>query len=443
MSGQRRVNRLWPAMLAILCVPGEGLAANGQSEREIFYEEARRLLASQRSETAYSMLSSRELDYAGREGFDYLLGVAALDSGRPGEAIFAFQRLLAVRPDFAGARLDYARAYYQIGDYERARIEFEKVLSADPPGQIRTTVDTYLAAIAEGAAVRGPGNFQTYFDFASGYDSNPAAATDEELFLNFRLDPRNLEQSSAFAMSTLGVAWTSSISETAALMFNGRLDHRSNMSAHFVDTTNIDLGAAWSWMPNSNTFTLAANVLHSGLDQRYHRRDLGLTAAWSYQLSDTWQLNAFGRAVNVTFDDEALAVRDSLQAMGGLGLAVRGTSSELSLSLFAGQDDPDQDTSPYTSDTEGLSLGYKQLIGGGSHFFLEASYIEADFDEPFFGFERTDDTVTASVGFVLANFPAPRWQSTMRFSSTQKDSTVMLYQFDRHELSLSFRRVFQ
>jgi len=51
---------------------------------------------------------------------NYLLGVSALDSGRTDEAVIAFERVLAVMPNHAGAQMDLARAYYATGSFDLA-----------------------------------------------------------------------------------------------------------------------------------------------------------------------------------------------------------------------------------------------------------------------------------------------------------------------------------
>jgi hypothetical protein len=85
-------------------------------DREVVYEQAKKALRDGRSETAYQLLVQYEINWSGEDAFDYLFGVAALDSGHAGDAIFSLQRLVARQPDFSGARLELARAYYDVGD---------------------------------------------------------------------------------------------------------------------------------------------------------------------------------------------------------------------------------------------------------------------------------------------------------------------------------------
>ena len=168
-------------------------------------------------------------DWSGEDAFDYLLGVAALDSGHAGDAIFSLQRLVARQPDFSGARLELARAYYDVGDNELARIEFARVQSENPPPNVAQTVSDYMAAI-EIKSREYQASAQYYIELGGGYDSNAPASTDENIFLNFVLNPTNLEQSSAFAKVTLGGLWNNPISPSSQVLFNARVDHRANPS---------------------------------------------------------------------------------------------------------------------------------------------------------------------------------------------------------------------
>jgi len=51
---------------------------------------------------------------AGNLDYDYLLGIAALDSGQPDKASLALERVLAVTPDYVGAGSILARAYFAL-----------------------------------------------------------------------------------------------------------------------------------------------------------------------------------------------------------------------------------------------------------------------------------------------------------------------------------------
>src|SRR5688572_5773819 len=76
-------------------------------------------------------------DIASPVSSDYLRGIDALDNGRLGEAISALERVVAVEPEFSGARMELARAQFASGNYARADSEFRYLLAQAPPARVR------------------------------------------------------------------------------------------------------------------------------------------------------------------------------------------------------------------------------------------------------------------------------------------------------------------
>ncbi|MGB5441272.1 MAG: tetratricopeptide repeat protein, partial [Gammaproteobacteria bacterium] len=136
---------------------------------ELFAVEEQ-LLREGKAEQAYTRLLESFDQYAGIPDFDYLFGLAAIDSGHPTEAIFAFERILDVIPVHAEARIELARAYYKLNEYQAAQQEFETVRE-DAPLAVQSTIDKFLAAIKYASAPAQP-HFEAYVQAGLGYDSN-------------------------------------------------------------------------------------------------------------------------------------------------------------------------------------------------------------------------------------------------------------------------------
>jgi Flp pilus assembly protein TadD len=111
------------------------------------------------AETQYAALSAEAEIRAGDPAFDYRLGVTAADSGHYGEAIIAFQRVLAVQPTLAQARAELARAYALAGDIDTARAQFATVVD-DPslPDPVRQRFTGFAEAGAGHAERCGAGD---------------------------------------------------------------------------------------------------------------------------------------------------------------------------------------------------------------------------------------------------------------------------------------------
>ena len=110
------------------------------------------LLAAGKADEAWALLAPLEAEAGGSPDYDYLYGIAALDTGRTRPAIDAFERVLAREPDFAGARMELARAHYEAGDYPAAEEQFRYLLTQSPPAATQSVIERYLVAIDQGMA---------------------------------------------------------------------------------------------------------------------------------------------------------------------------------------------------------------------------------------------------------------------------------------------------
>jgi tetratricopeptide (TPR) repeat protein len=165
---------------------------------EKLLQKAGELIKGGKPAEAYSMLEPFEFEHSGEERFDYLIGIAALDSGKPDKATLAFERLLMVNPNLAAARLDMARSYYQLGDMPRARGEFETVLKQNPSAAAKAIIQKYLDSIAARESGKKT-DLTGYIEGMTGADSNVNYATSQpEIFVDFpgkyaTLDPGSVK----------------------------------------------------------------------------------------------------------------------------------------------------------------------------------------------------------------------------------------------------------
>ena len=84
-------------------------------------QQAEALLGQGKPAEAYQLLAPFEAQQNADPRFDYLLGAALLESGKPAEAIAPFRRVLAVNPLFAAARLDLGRANFAVGNFAKGK----------------------------------------------------------------------------------------------------------------------------------------------------------------------------------------------------------------------------------------------------------------------------------------------------------------------------------
>lgn len=162
----RRARWISALIFLALAVPVSPAFANPE-----VIENARRLLNQGNPKQAYVDLIKHEAELAGNLDYDYLLGVAALDSGKLDDAIIAFERVLAINANHAGAQMDLARTYFMAGSYDLAEAAFKQLAESNPPAIAKQTINRYLEAI-ENRKRQTTAGWSGYAELGIGYDTN-------------------------------------------------------------------------------------------------------------------------------------------------------------------------------------------------------------------------------------------------------------------------------
>jgi outer membrane protein len=132
---------------------------------------AQQQLAAGNPKQAYMLLIAEQDKFGGDVEFDYLLGVAALDSGKVDDAIIAFERVLTKTPKNAGAQLDLGRAYFTAGSFDLAEATFLVLRRSNPPPNAMLAINRYLDAI-NARKKKTARSITAWGETSLGYDTN-------------------------------------------------------------------------------------------------------------------------------------------------------------------------------------------------------------------------------------------------------------------------------
>jgi outer membrane protein len=434
--------------------------ATGSEVYEKLLLDADALIKRGKPADAYALLEPLEFEHAGEERFDYLIGVAALDSGKPDKATLAFERVLAINPDFAAARMDMARAYYQLGDLLRAKTEFALTLKQNPTAAARLTIHKYLNEITAQEAGKRT-HLAGYIEGTVGHDNNVNNSTNQaQIFVDVLGEYRTLYSANVKTPDNYyGVAAGGEVMHS--LNASWRLYAAVDMSQRNYGTQNIfdsqDLEERAGVMFGAKTYQLRAGVLGGqyNLGDARNRDMTGYNADWFHAFSPSNQLNVYGQHTRYRFADVVMQPNDYDQQAIGIGwlhVTADGRSSLYS-SLYLGTEKdvstiittatPNGGRIDGTKRFNGLRIGSQTLLNDNTTLFANAGMQAGDYSRVnyYFQRQRSDRLYDLAAG---ANW---RWDSLWalrpQLSYSKNDSNIDIYGFDRMDVSLTVRRDFR
>lgn len=416
--------------------------ASDPTDLESLLGQARPLLETQRAEAAYALLAPREAEYGGTPAYDYLYGMAALDTGRAAEAVFALERVAAAEPAFDGARMELGRAYFESGDFESARKEFAYLRERAPPAPTRVVIERYLVAIDAYVSTFRP-RLVTSVGLGAGYDSNANGSTGDKQFLGFNLDARNVATASGFLDATLGADYVRPLGRNYAWLASVRANERWNPEAHFVDQTLVAANSTAAARFGGWRTGLGVSTSWTALDGASHdwAGDVELRA--THGLGPHWEVTGFASYGPLNYLVDRLDILDVNRLLASVRLD-RGdlpAGGAASLTLLGGHDAVRQQGSPYGSDRYGARASYGWQAGARTRALIDAGALRSDYDgRGFFGIARRDTQYSAVALCDIEDAPVAGWTLEPRLRYMKNDSNVSLYASDRWEVGLFLHR---
>ena len=405
-------------------------------------QQATRLVREGHAAQAYALLTPLTDTNAADADFDYTLGLAALDSGHTAEAILALQRALAVRPNFAQARAEIARAYALTGDIDTARKQFDTV-AGDPT--IPDPVRQRFGALVHGFdKINQPGlKVSGYAEAGAGYDSNVNAATSQSQLviplLSF-LGPATLSgaatrQGDGFGSVEGGLTVDYGFDRHSHVFVSGLGSGHINLKQTAFSQAIAVATAGYAYTAsNHDVLSLSGQYQRFWLGGTGYRRAAGGTVQYSHVLAPARSLSLAGQFFDIAFPTDPL--RNARRYSGSLTYVDGG----LLLGLQGGSEDAKAATN------RNLSNGFYGARAAAEHalaqrlsIFGNAAVERRDYRAPdtLFLLNRRDTQFDAAAG--LRFRLTPRLIATTQGGYTHNTSNIALNQYDRVTGTVSVR----
>lgn len=407
--------------------------------------QADQLLNKGQAQAAFDLLAPLEDERAGDADYDYLLGLAALETGKGGIAAFAFERCLATDPKNGPCRVQMARTHLALGENASAREELETVKASNPPKEVNELVARFLGTVAQREKDEKQ-RLEFHAQVGTGYDSNVTGTTDATTIaiprlggLPFTLSGVSTKQEDLFLQAEAGANLDRALSPAWRLLAGANVSARSHQDVDSFDSTSADASIGLGWATGANSVQARLQLQDYRLDGDAFRSLYGVMGQFQHAYSESAAVSAWAQASQI---DYHLGNPDAARYTLGTGYSrVLATTRPLAVfaSLYAGTEDSDISGIGLGQDFAGLRIGGKLTLNARLALTAALSAEQRSFDglSPLFLVEREDTGVDATVGAIWQLGKKLSLRPTYTFSSS--DSNTPLSDYDRHLVAVDLR----
>lgn len=421
-------------IVSLFCLP-LAVSASVINELTVLIEQGK-------SNQAYQLSLEHIDEFEGDPAFDLQYGVAAIDSGKVSEGIFALERVHLLEPKNYLASLELARGYFLIKQYARATVLFNQVSSISPPSNVQTRIDRYLALIKDKTTIP-PTKFTSFVELWAGHDSNinsgPSSQTDVVI-----LSDNALGRSDPYFNMRAGSSIKHAYSPDNSLLFDASIDSRIYDTEHEQDFGTVNLSAGHLWRVDGAQYQIKFNLQKYHLDNHNYRDLLGTTGVWTKQLSRTSIVKVFGGLNSLAYDGQSW--RDSTQVNLGANYLRAGEGRWKPLyfmGAFVGDEDPE--VSGIISDSQvdrlffggnvGVQLSPVKDINVTPVLTYQVSKYKGE--DWIYNIKRKDRFAMFNINMEWV--VDPNWTLLANYSYTDVGSNIELYKYDRQQTMLGIR----
>lgn len=423
------------------------LALSSQAAASATTDQLQRLLDIGQAGQAYEIAQTAYEAESGDPAFDFLYGLAAMESGHLDRAAFALERVLIAQPGHNRARLELARAYFLLGDDQAARTEFQAVLAQDPPPNVAARIRVFLERIdARQRAARY--RYGGYVAFGLGHDSNLNSATSDAVhdlpaLRQVTLTDESLQTSDTFRQIEAGLDGEHRWTKRSAMFGALHLDDRHNLEHDALDTTAFGVQAGLAHTRGTDRFRFPLHYQQLNLDDAAYRHSTTLGAQWSRAWRKADEFTLFVQAGALRYPDQQ--ARDTDLVLGGTTLTHRSAQRPAlySAGLYYGSESAREAIGSHNGRTfYGLRLG-GQWSPRADHTLLGSlglQDVRYDTTHPAFARTRSDELYQASATWI--------WRLRRDLAAKaalehfNNGSNISVYGYRRTQLLFSLRRDF-
>jgi tetratricopeptide (TPR) repeat protein len=391
-------------------------------------------------------LGLQNQDQLGDARFDYAFGVAAIDSGRVSLGVLSLERVLLANPGDDLVRLELARGYFNLGEYQRAKDEFEEVKSHRPPAGVVNTINIYLDLI-KAKEKKQRVNGTLYAEFGIGYNSNVNAATAVNSIISpiygpIQLTGTSTPQSSPFsylsAGGTINVPLATGITSFTSV---STLSQRySQVEGYDLGVTNALTGVKFD--DDKNVLKVAAFGTIAKQDQIPVPNTIGGGAQYERILNARHSVSVAASSNQLTYQSE-YSIYNSTLNTGSLGYRVGFPTTKwapvVALNANVAQQENTQNQSYLSRRIAGVAATVFALPSDKWAMNVNVGYSRSNYEGQDLIYLASRQDALLSVNAALEYKLSKRWSTRAELTYFDNQSNLTLYSFQQATAALKLR----
>jgi hypothetical protein len=339
------------------------------------------------------------------------------------------------------------RAYFDMENYARAKIEFETVLTfQNSPPDLKSAAQQYLSAIEQrqqGKKTVAVG----YMEVGFGRDNNVnSAASQNPVDVNgfpFYLNAQNSPARARYLQMGVGGEVNHQLNDNFGLYGGADLRGRAHNEHSTSNYGMIDGRAGLSYSNGASLYRAGIAAGRFILDGNGTRDTYGVTADWRHAVNNSNQLLVVGGYSENRYLEPGGNINDFNLASLNLGWTMAfGTAGAINVILSAGDEDAVNGRDDGDRKFYGMHVTLQAAITAKVSGFLVVGAQKSNYEtvNTSFSLIRGDQLSDAALGLNW-NF-ADRWTLRPMVTLIKNNSNIGLNEFKRTDASITLRRDF-
>lgn len=406
------------------------------------FKQLKDSIKQQNYDNAWVIATQQEDDYLGDPDFDFLYGLAALGNEQFELAVFAFERVVANKPNWLDAQYYLAKSYLTMKDYQ-AVVKLCDALIAEP--SLPNNLMLASKQLKETAKLRRQKQslyFQQQISAALGYDSNINAGVKEDniylpfLNANVILDDASKENSDNYLSFTYALNGSKSLSQKSTVRFFTQIN--THQFINETDFNRTSLTGSLSYVHKFNHFdaSVGANVKPLWFAGEYYRTQTSVNSGLNKRFNQQWlmygdiALGTTKNNINPNLDTNDLALSLTSQYLSG-------NWRHSAVLSYLDQESQSLETPHNSSRSSAFSIN-SLWIANNKWLLSSAITVKRQAYQdlhPFYFTERVDDLIMLNA--MLQFKPAKAWSYQLNASFQDNSSNLSLFSYQRFDLGLT------